>query len=719
MGRPVRSIGVRAPVQSSGTRIRLLEALLREDDVQGCSELCLRWLGEQTNAERALCAVIGEDGRYAVGVVGLNVAASAVGAFSLEMEDSSHPLVRAMTGRKPAAFPTGARQIASPLGGEGTLHALPLCTQDESQAAAGVLLVGGPRALDPDVYWLADMLGTKLVKLRSRDIVTAAEKRFERDRTLLHHAINAVTDPIVLTNTEGNLIIANARAERLFTAPDDASEGRRRAVTLNNMLFSAALSGESVEQSEVARRELLLVDPVNGNDLLFELLSGVVKDAREGTCVVSILRNVTDLGHARAELEENYRKLRVAEVEARAERHRLELIIDSVADPILVTDPEGDIMLMNPPAEKLFALEAAGDGAERAVRANDAHFSSFVSTLFTSDRLRHSGELNLVNPVSGRAIPFEAIAGKVLTEQGELTAVVTILHDRTEALEKAELFEQVKRAAEELEGKVRAATAELAKQNERLRRQAIQLEQASAAKSQFLANMSHEFRTPLNAILGYTNMTLRGVSGPVPAPVQKNLARIDSNGRHLLAIVNDILDITRIEAGRMPLRVEEFEPSALVAEVMAELEPIITSKPYPVTTDVSASLPAVQTDRQKVKQIVLNFLSNALKFTSQGSIRVCAEYDAAGDMMSLSVVDTGLGIPEHDHEKIFEDFQQVDNSPTRQFGGAGLGLAICRRLATMLGAHITLSSAPGSGSTFTLHLPAHAEVARAKRRQSN
>jgi PAS domain S-box-containing protein len=717
--RTARSIAARtASANSPGVRMPLLEALLREDDVQGCSEICLRWIGENTDVDRALCAIVGEDGRHVVGVVGLNLPASAVGAFSLETEDVTHPLIRAMNGRKPVAFARGADQLVTPLGHSSVL-ALPLRGQLDDEEPAGLLLVAGAHALDPDVLWAADILGTKLVKLRNRDIVSAAEKRFERDRTLLTHAINAVTDPIVLTNTEGNLVIANARAERLFTAPDDASEGRRRAVALNNMLFSAALSGESVEQTELARRELLLVDPVNGTDLLFELLSGVVKDPREGTCVVSILRNVTDLGHARAELEENYRKLRVAEVEARADRHRLELIIDSVADPILVTDPEGDIILMNPPAEKLFAQEAAGQGAERALRANDAHFSSFVSTLFTSDSLRHTGELNLIDPANARAVPFEAIAGKVLTEQGELTAVVTILHDRTEAIEKAALFEQVKRAAEELEGKVHAATNELAKQNEQLRRQAIQLEQASAAKSQFLANMSHEFRTPLNAILGYTNMTLRGVSGPVPAPVQKNLVRIDSNGRHLLAIVNDILDITRIEAGRMPLRVEAFEASALVAEVMAELEPIITSKPYPVTTEVPGSLPVLETDRQKVKQIVLNFLSNALKFTSQGSIRLTAGYDEGNGLLSLAVIDTGIGIPEADHEKIFEDFQQVDNSPTRQFGGAGLGLAICRRLSTMIGANITLHSDVGSGSTFTLHIPATAESARAKRRLGN
>src|SRR5712664_3233750 len=155
-------------------------------------------------------------------------------------------------------------------------------------------------------------------------------------------------------------------------------------------------------------------------------------------------------------------------------------------------------------------------------------------------------------------MPVEAIAGKILSEHGELTAVVTILHDRREALEKAKLYEQLKQASDELERKVQTATADIVQQNELLRRQAIELEQASALKSQFLANMSHEFRTPLNAILGYTSMLLKGVSGEMTAQQRRNLERIDSNSHHLLSIINDILDISRIEAGKMPLTLVEF-----------------------------------------------------------------------------------------------------------------------------------------------------------------
>src|SRR6185436_18935823 len=473
----------------------------------------------------------------------------------------------------------------------------------------------------------------------------------------------------------------NTHAEKLFAAPEDAGEGWRRAAGLNNMLFSAALSTNAVGPHELARRELLLVDPLEGSDLLFELLSSRAKDERQGTYVVSILRNVTDLARAKEEIEESYRTLRLAQAEVRDERHRLDLIIDSVADPILVTDQEGDIVLMNEPAERLFNVPPpAGEAAHRRVRANGANLTSFVSNVLTrGGEQRYRGEIQLADPATGRPLPVEGLAGQILSEQGELMWVVTILHDLTETLEKARLFEQLKHASAELERKVQEATSELAEQNELLRRQHIALEQASALKSQFLANMSHEFRTPLNAILGYTHMLLNGVSGPVSDAQRKSLTRIDSNSRHLLALINDILDITRIEAGRMPLNLSTFDIPELINEVMSELEPIIKRSNLSVHARSNGKLPGLKSDRQKVKQIVLNLLSNALKFTTAGSVTIGANYDAKARMVAIAVKDTGIGIAETDQIKVFEDFRQLDSSPARGYGGTGLGLSICRR----------------------------------------
>ena len=684
-------------------RLALAEFLLANTDLQASARRAVDWLAAHTEVEQAVVAVADPLSGQILLVAEHGVSASTIADFVLSRDNEGDPLVRALTSLEASYFERKGPTLHAPL--EAPFHAVPL-RSDEEQSTQGLLLVSASNhQLHPDVAWLARVLGRQVERLLSR--ATLAETRFGQERMLLYSIINAVTDPILLTDIEGKLIIANTHAEKLFAAPEESSEGWRRAVSLNNMLFSAALSTSAMAHTDLARRELLLVDPLEGSDLLFELLSSRAKDERQGTYVVSILRNVTDLAHAKEEIEESYRTLRMAQAEVRDERHRLELIIDSVADPIIVTDPEGDIVLMNEPAERMFTVPPTpSDVAQRRVRANGAHLTSFVSNVLTrSGESRYRGELQLTDPLTGRALPVEGLAGQILSEQGELIWVVTILHDLTEAIEKTRLYEQLKHASVELERKVQEATAELAQQNELLRRQHIALEQASALKSQFLANMSHEFRTPLNAILGYTHMLLNGVSGAVTDSQRKSLTRIDSNSRHLLALINDILDITRIEAGRMPLNVASFGILELITEVMAELEPIIKRSNLAVQPRMRGKLPALRSDRQKVKQIVLNLLSNALKFTPSGSVRISARYDSRGKQVSISVIDSGVGIAPEDQAKVFEDFRQLDSSPARGYGGTGLGLSICRRLSQMLGGTIELESEVGKGSTFTLSLP--------------
>src|SRR3954463_4953386 len=696
-----------APVHGveSDAKLAFVEFLLTSIDIQESARRAVDWLLAHAPVSQTAVLVSERSSGDMLLVAEHGVSSTSIIDFSLTREDDSHPLIRALDSPEPMFIERLASHHRVPLESEA-FHVIPL-RADASDPAHGLLLVAGiGPVIRSEVSWLALTLSKQASRLMSRDAL--AQTRFGQERVLLYSIINAVTDPILLTDTEGKLIIANTHAEKLFAAPEDASEGWRRAAGLNNMLFSAALSTSAVGHTEMSRRELLLVDPLEGSDLLFELLSSRATDERQGTYVVSILRNVTDLARAKEEIEESYRTLRLAQAEVRDERHRLDLIIDSVADPILVTDQEGDIVLMNEPAERLFtAAKSASDLELRRVRANGAHLTSFVSNVLTrSGEQRYRGEIQLTDPVSGRLSPVEGLAGQILSEQGELMWVVTILHDLTEALEKARLFEQLKDASAELERKVQEATAELAAQNELLRRQHIALEQASALKSQFLANMSHEFRTPLNAILGYTHMLLNGVSGAVTDAQRKSLTRIDSNSQHLLALINDILDITRIEAGRMPLNLATFQIPALVEEVMSELEPIIKKSNLTVRAIMPRGLPQLRTDRQKVKQIVLNLLSNALKFTPAGSVRIVASYDRRTRMAGVAGADPGVGIAPGDRAKVFEDFRQLDNSPARGYGGTGLGLSICRRLAQMLGGTIELESQVGQGSTFTLRLPA-------------
>jgi signal transduction histidine kinase len=705
------SASASGPHGESGDRLRLLEGFLSRTEIADTAHYALQWLGETLGVSQSVCLIrpAGEQALLTVGAYG--VARGLSSTFTLSLDNWTNPLVMALNHRRAAYFAAARnaverrRRPSTPLE-DAPFHAVPLGVAAFSDDAFGLLLMRTGPELSTDALWFASVFAQKLDQIMRQQSLAEGDRRQGRERSLLYSILNAVTDPILLTDTEGRLLIANTRALTLFTASEEESEGRRGAVRMNNMLLSSALSSKAIEESGAARRELLLVNPADGSDLLFELLSTVTEDPRHGTGVVSILRNVSDLRRASEEIEENYRRLRVAEAQARAESDRLNLIIDSVADPIVVTDAGGGTSLMNEPAERLFTIPARSSALEqRWVQANDAHFSSFIAGMLVSADQRRVGEIALTDPHTGEPMPVEAIAGKILSEHGELTAVVTILHDRREALEKAQLYEQLKQASDELERKIQAATADIAQQNELLRRQAIELEQASNLKSQFLANMSHEFRTPLNAMLGYTSMLLQGVAGPLAAAQQRQLSRIESNGRHLLTIINEILDISRIEAGRMPLQLSRFRIPDLINEVRAELEPIIMRSKLSVKMEIPRDLPPLSSDRQKVKQILLNLLSNALKFTHEGGVTIKVRRANDTRRLTLSVVDTGIGIAPADLEKIFDDFRQLDNSPTRAYGGTGLGLSICRRLAQMLGGEIEVQSRVGYGSTFTLMLP--------------
>jgi signal transduction histidine kinase len=712
---------------SIGARVKLslVDVLLAEPEPGHCAVETLRWLARHAGIERAVCTVVDADGGRLTGLTALGVPPAVVEAFSLDLTDRTHPLVVALAGNEPIAFhdsgQTLPRPFETPLG-KASFHAVPLGSSQQEMGPGLLLLAGdGDGPVHDDVLWAAELLGMRLAALGYRRI-QADERRQKRERSLLLAVIHAVTDPILLTDADGRILIANAGAETLLTAGEEKREGWRHAVALNNMLFSASLF---TAERGPTRRELLLVDPWEGKELLFEVLSSPVAIRSGENGIVSVLRNVTDLRRATEEIEENYRRQRLAEAATRAERDRLDLILNSVLEPILVTDPSGNIVRMNPPAERMFTLPGGSESRdgrdgrrdrrdgeiERRVQANDAVFTSFVSNLYAGQSLRWRGELNLIDPKTGATIPMEAISGRLVSKHGEETAVVTILHDLTEAMEKALLYEQVKRHSEELREKVREATAELAGQNELLRRQALELEQASALKSQFLANVSHELRTPLNAIMGYTHLMLEGVSGAINPAQQDKLTRVDANARHLLAVINDLLDITRIESGKMPVQAERILLSELIDEVMTEVEPVIAGTRLAVTRDLSPDLPEIETDRQKVKQIVINLLSNALKFTPEGSISIRLEHHTPAGEISIAVTDTGIGIADENQKTIFEAFEQANSSYARRQGGTGLGLTICRRLASLLDGRIALASRLGEGSTFTLYLPAKSRTA--------
>ena len=240
-------------------------------------------------------------------------------------------------------------------------------------------------------------------------------------------------------------------------------------------------------------------------------------------------------------------------------------------------------------------------------------------------------------------------------------------------------------------------------------------ERASVAKSEFLANMSHELRTPLNAILGYSEMLSEDARAAGSDDTASDLDKIASAGRHLLALINDVLDLSKIEAGRMELHLDTVDVAAVVRRVVDTSGTLAAAAGNRLSVDGLDELGTIQSDALKLQQVLLNLVGNACKFTSNGQVRlVCARQRGDdGDRLVLAVRDTGIGIAPEQMDRLFTQFMQADNSATRQYGGTGLGLAISQRLCRLMGGAITVESRFGQGSTFTVHLPAVAPGASA------
>jgi signal transduction histidine kinase len=257
-----------------------------------------------------------------------------------------------------------------------------------------------------------------------------------------------------------------------------------------------------------------------------------------------------------------------------------------------------------------------------------------------------------------------------------------------------------------------AAQSVLAIQNARLFREIAdkseQLALASQHKSQFLANMSHELRTPLNAILGYSELLVDGIYGEVPARAMGVLERVQNNGRHLLALINDVLDLSKIEAGQLVLTLEDYALPDVVQSVVSATEGLASTKGLKMSATVATGLPTGHGDARRLSQVLLNLVGNAVKFTDEGEIAIGAL--AEDGHFVLTVRDTGPGIAPEDQDKIFGEFQQVDNSNTRKKGGTGLGLAISKRMVEMQGGSITVESELGHGATFRVALPIRVEA---------
>lgn len=284
--------------------------------------------------------------------------------------------------------------------------------------------------------------------------------------------------------------------------------------------------------------------------------------------------------------------------------------------------------------------------------------------------------------VSGLLSVYFAGAGEVT--ESEARALHTITRLISVALENADLV------------------AELRDNN-------FQLERVNRLKSEFLANVSHELRTPMNAIIGYSKLMLEGLDGDLTPQQQADLERVTAAADNLLVLINGLLDLSKIEAGRMELTLEEVDLRPLAAEVVSLIGPHAAAKGLDVQSQIGADVPIVQADSNRIRQILVNLLSNAVKFTDAGSVRLTAS--GADGWVTVSVIDSGIGISEEAQAYIFDEFRQADASTTRRYGGTGLGLAISTRLIALHGGRIWVESVPGQGSTFRFTLPMHVRAA--------
>jgi PAS domain S-box-containing protein len=366
-----------------------------------------------------------------------------------------------------------------------------------------------------------------------------------------------------------------------------------------------------------------------------------------------------------------------------------DLVIDSMTDGMIVLDTAERIVDLNPAAEQIIrkpASEVIGQPITRAV-----------------DLLREQPELAQQYRVT------DAVHNEVVVERDGIRRYLDVrispLHDAQKRLTGRVIVLRDITERKHIEQQVQTQNEALVKANEELLLARQQAEHATQLKSQFLATMSHELRTPLNAIIGYTEIQLAGMTGEMTQEQSDYQERILANAEHLLGLINDVLDLSKIEAGRMDLIQKPFALRAWLDDIVLQNRVLAESKSLQFDYDLDALLPEkVIADATRLKQVVINLLSNAIKFTDSGMVRLeILKNDR--DTWKIVVTDTGIGIPAHAQETVFDEFRQVDGTSRRQHGGTGLGLAIVRKLVLMMGGNIRLKSEVGKGSTFTVILP--------------
>jgi len=469
--------------------------------------------------------------------------------------------------------------------------------------------------------------------------------------------LESTPDAIVMVNVTGRIVLVNTQAEHLFGYERGALLGQAIERLLPDR-FRVAHNGHRSAFFQQPRTRTMGAGlelyglRSSGEEFPVEISLSPIS-TEEGTMVMSAVRDITE----RKRAEQKFRDL-----------------LESAPDAMVIVGREGRISLVNSRTEQLFGYsrqELLGQPVEKLVpeRYHSKHTLN-RATFFEQPRARAMGAgLELYGRRrDGSEFPVEISLSPLVTEEGLF--VSSAIRDATER----KRFEQA-------------------------------LQDASRLKSEFLASMSHELRTPLNGIIGFSELLIDGKGGVISTRQQEYLSVILSSGRHLLQLINDVLDLSKVEAGRMELRPERFELQGAIDEVASVVSAPAREKRITILPRVDMACGTVVLDRQKFVQMLYNLVSNAVKFTDEGGeVKIVAECLQA-DLLRLQVSDTGIGIRTEDFENLFVEFRQLDSGTTRRYEGTGLGLALTKKIVEFQGGTISVSSEPERGSTFTVTLP--------------
>ena len=546
----------------------------------------------------------------------------------------------------------------------------------------GVFYVGAERnAVDPLSLNLmkrfADRVGIIASLAIHQEKLVSTVTKLQRERQWIESIMKSVADPIVLTDLDNEILLQNRRAEELFSGSANAGEGKRRALKMNDLLFSAYLSSATVSSSEVVQRDITLVDPIEGSDIHFEVISTPAANARgEPLGLVSIFRDVTDLREANEELARNFVKLQQAEADSTRERDRLDLIIENVGHPIVVCDSAGNFILFNRRAELLFEERSSFRAATTAaVRTNAVKLTSFISGLASASETGRQAEIELIDPENGRLLPMEITAREVLDPTGQVTAVVSILHDLTEI--------------RELERR-------------RVEQQLFESEKL-AAVGRLAASIAHEVNNPLEAIKNALYLMESGADG------DKNLRFLEiarKETERVSHIIRQMLGFARRSG-----EVDWVDVNQLIEETLVLLEKKMRQLRIRVNRRLDDSLPKIRARADQLRQVILNLIINAQQAIQGGgeiTLSTSRYEQALQPSIVIQLSDSGVGINDDDLNRIFEPFFSSGKK------GTGLGLWVTQDIVRQHGGRIEVTSEIGRGTTFTIVLQVESPILEAQ-----